>query len=112
MIAIDTNILLRIFEIEDDPEQSSRAREAIEDNAPVYLHDVVLAEFVWTCRRTFRQSRQAIYRRLKAIAESTEFVVARPKVFERAVEAMGHRNRTLPTGSWVCPISNRVSNTP
>lgn len=104
MIAIDTNILLRIFEIEDDPEQSSRAREAIEDNAPVYLHDVVLAEFVWTCRRTFRQSRQAIYRRLKAIAESTEFVVARPKVFERAVEAYGSQKSDF--ADWLVGLSN------
>ena len=76
VIGIDTNILLRIFETEDDPAQSSRARKAIEDNAPVYLHDVVLAEFVWTCRTAFKQSREAIHRRLQAIA--TDGIRCRP----------------------------------
>lgn len=104
MIGIDTNILLRIFETEDDPAQSLRARKAIEDNAPVYLHDVVLAEFVWTCRRTFKQSRQAVHRRLQAITESTEFVVARPDVFERAVEAYGSQKSDF--ADWLVGLSN------
>ncbi len=104
MIGIDTNILLRIFETEDDPVQSLRARRAIEENTPVYLHDVVLAEFVWTCRTTFKQSRQAIHRRLQAIAQSTEFVVARPEVFERAVEAYGSQKSDF--ADWLIGISN------
>jgi predicted nucleic-acid-binding protein len=104
VIGIDTNILLRIFETEDDPAQSLRARKAIEDHAPVYLHDVVLAEFVWTCRRTFKQSRQAIQRRLEAIVESTEFVVARPEVFERAVQAYGSQKSDF--ADWLIGFSN------
>ena len=104
MIGIDTNILLRIFETEDDPAQSLRAREAIEDNAPVYLHDVVLAEFVWTCRSAFKQSREAIHRRLRAIADSTEFVVARPEVFERAVDAYGSQKSDF--ADWLVGFSN------
>ena len=35
MIGIDTNILLRIFETEDDPAQSLRARKAIAPPAAV-----------------------------------------------------------------------------
>jgi predicted nucleic-acid-binding protein len=104
VIGIDTNILLRIFETEDDPAQSLRARKVIEDNAPVYLHDVVLAEFVWTCRTTFNQSRQEIHRRLQAIAESTEFAVARPEVFERAVEAYGSQKSDF--ADWLIGLSN------
>ena len=104
MIGIDTNILLRIFETEDDPAQSSRARKAIEDNAPVYLHDVVLAEFVWTCRTAFKQSREAIHRRLQAIADSTEFVVARPEAFARAISAYGSRKSDF--ADWLIGLSN------
>jgi predicted nucleic-acid-binding protein len=104
VIGIDTNILLRIFETEDDPAQSLRARKAIEDNAPVYLHDVVLAEFVWTCRSAFKQSRGAIHRRLQAIADSTEFVVARPEVFERAVHAYGSQKSDF--ADWFVGLSN------
>jgi predicted nucleic-acid-binding protein len=104
VIGIDTNILLRIFETEDDPAQSLRARAAIEKHAPVYLHDVVLAEFVWTCRSTFKQSRQAIHRRLRAIVDSPEFVVARPDVFERAVEAYGSQKSDF--ADWLVGLSN------
>ena len=104
MIGIDTNILLRLFETEDDPAQSLLARRAIEDYAPVYLHDVVLAEFVWTCRTAFKQSRQAIHQRLQAIADSTEFVVARPEAFERAVEAYGSRKSDF--ADWLVGLSN------
>ena len=104
MIGIDTNILLRIFETDDDPAQSLRARKAIEEHAPVFLHDVVLAEFVWTCRTAFKQSRQAIHRRLKAIAESTEFVVSRPEVFARAVEAYGAHKSDF--ADWLVGLSN------
>jgi predicted nucleic-acid-binding protein len=104
VIGIDTNILLRIFETEDDPAQSSRARKVIEEHAPVYLHDVVLAEFAWTCRSVFKQSRQAIHRRLQAIADSTEFVVARPEVFARAVEAYDSRKSDF--ADWLVGLSN------
>ena len=107
MIGIDTNILLRIFETQDDPAQSSRARQAIEDHAPVFLHDVVLAEFVWTCRSTFKQRRDAIHRRLQAIAQSPEFVVARPEVFARAVEAYGARQSDF--ADWLVGLSNLES---
>jgi predicted nucleic-acid-binding protein len=104
VIGVDTNILLRIFETEDDPAQSLRARKVIEEHAPVYLHDVVLAEFVWTCRNAFKQSRQAIRRRLQAIADSTEFVVGRPEVFARAVEAYGSRESDF--ADWLVGLSN------
>ena len=104
VIGIDTNILLRIFETKMILAQSLRARKAIEDNAPVYLHDVVLAEFVWTCSAAFKQSRQAIHQRLQAIAQSTEFVVARPEVFERAVEAYGSQKSDF--ADWLIGISN------
>jgi predicted nucleic-acid-binding protein len=104
VIGIDTNILLRIFETQDDPAQSLRAHKAIEDNAPVYLHDVVLAEFVWTCRSAFKQSREAIHRRLQAIADSTEFVVARPEVFERVVHAYGSQKSDF--ADWLVGLSN------
>jgi predicted nucleic-acid-binding protein len=108
VIGIDSNILLRLFETEDDPAQSSRARKVIEEHAPVYLHDVVLAEFVWTCRIAFKQSRQAIHRRLRAIADSTEFVVARPEVFARAVEA--YESQKSDFADWLVGLSIPVSN--
>lgn len=105
MIGIDTNVLLRVFLLDDDPAQSARARVAIEANAPVFLNDVVLAEFVWACRRVFKLERAAIRSRLDAILEAPEFVVARPAAIARAVA--GYGSRASDFADWLIAESNR-----
>lgn len=47
MIAVDTNVLLRRV-LNDDAEQSAKARRLFEGSAAVLITDVVLAEAVWT----------------------------------------------------------------
>lgn len=47
MIAVDTNVLLRRV-LNDDEEQSAKARKLFEDGRPVLITDVVLAETIWT----------------------------------------------------------------
>ena len=104
MIAIDTNVLLRFFQHDNDLAQSARAQKAVRENAPVFINDVVLTEFAWTCKSVFKLDRQAIYLRLEAIGESTEFVVARPGAFERAVRGYGGRNSDF--ADWLIGEAN------
>ena len=66
MFAIDTNILLRIFQ-NDDPVQTEQARQILREHAPVFVNDIVLVEFAWTCKSVFKLDREAIFLRLKAI---------------------------------------------
>ena len=99
MIAIDSNVLLRFFQHDNDAAQSARAQKAVKQHAPVFVNDVVLAEFVWTCKRTFKLDRIEIHKRLEAIGESTEFIVARPQVFERALR--GYGARTSDFADWL-----------
>ena len=47
MIAIDTNVLLRYL-LDDDKEQSAKARKLISRYDKVLLSDAVLVETVWT----------------------------------------------------------------
>ena len=60
MIAIDTNILLRLT-LDDSKEQSARARGLIEAAAlkgeTVYISPIAIAEYVWTLQRGYRLSR-------------------------------------------------------
>lgn len=49
MIAIDSNVLLRHL-LNDDPEQSPRARRLIEKNEQILVTDVVLVETIWTLK--------------------------------------------------------------
>ena len=105
MIGIDTNILLRALLLDDDPAQSARARAAIEANAPVLLNDVVLVEFVWTCRRAFKLERADIYRRLDAIVKAPEFIFAQPTAVARAVAGYGSRGSDF--ADWLIAETNR-----
>ncbi len=47
MIAVDTNVLLRYL-LADDVTQHRKAAAVIEEQRPVLITDVVLAESVWT----------------------------------------------------------------
>src|SRR5215467_12016364 len=73
MIGFDTNILLRLFETEEDPAQATAAQRALKEHAPVFINPVVLVEFVWTLRRTFKLDRAGIHARLAKVVNSTEF---------------------------------------
>ena len=107
MIAIDTNILLRFFQHDDDPAQSARAQRIVRDNAPVFINDIVLVEFAWTCKRVFKMERGAIHLRLEAIAESPEFAVARPAALERAMRGYGSQKSDFP--DWLIGQTNLAS---
>ena len=104
MIAIDTNVLLRFFQHDNDPAQSQRAQSFVRTHGPVFLSDLVVAEFVWTCRKTFKMDRSAIHARLAAIAESTEFVVADAVIFERSVSGYGAIASDF--ADWLIGLSN------
>jgi predicted nucleic-acid-binding protein len=85
MIGIDTNVLVRLFEPEDDPEQAAAARRLIKGRAPVFLNPIVLAEFAWTLRSIFKVDRKEIHSRLLAIIDAPEFAVLLPQATRRAV---------------------------
>ena len=104
MIGIDTNVLLRAFQIDDDPQQSGRAKRVIKDNAPVFINDVVLAEFARVCKQTFKLDRSEILLRLEAILESPEFAVARPLAVSRAVDRF--RSKSSDFADWLIGESN------
>ena len=60
MIGLDTNILVR-FLVQDDPEQSEKARslleKAIDAETPCFVSDVVLCELVWVLERSYKTRR-------------------------------------------------------
>lgn len=105
MIALDTNVLLCAFQHDDDGAQSARARQGIRDHAPVFVHEIVLVEFAWTCKSVFKLDRAAIHRLLEAMFEATEFVFAQPQAVERAVK--GYASRKSDFADWLLAESNR-----
>ena len=93
MIGIDTNVLLRIFgSDEDDPDQVAAARGLLRTAAPLFVNPIVLAEFVWTLRRTYKLDRRAIH-----IANLRNHFVAAVVIIETVdVGAAEQRPKFLP----------------
>jgi predicted nucleic-acid-binding protein len=89
MIGFDTNLLLRLFETDEHPGQTAAAQRALREQAPVFINPVVLVEFAWTLRRTFKLRRAGIHARLKKIVESPEFAVAFPQQTRSAIDLFG-----------------------
>ncbi len=89
MIGIDTNVLLRFFEVDDDAAQTAAAQQFVRDHAPVFIHPIVLAEFAWTLRTTFKLDRTTVYDHLAGIVAAPEFTLANPQATGRAVEQYG-----------------------
>ena len=77
MIAVDTNVLVRIL-VEDDETQTARAvallRRATEAGARVFVPDVAMVETAWVLRACYGFDRAAIVNALHALLISAELV--------------------------------------
>lgn len=89
MIAVDTNVLLRFFEADDNAAQTVAARDMVRSQGSVFINPVVLVEFVWALRASFGLDRNAIHARLQRIVAAPEFVLPFAASIERAVEQYG-----------------------
>ena len=71
MIAVDTNVLVRLL-VQDDAAQAVKARRLFDDLAAnddtAWVSDTVLVELVWTLARAFDRPRDAQSRALRALS--------------------------------------------
>ncbi len=74
MIAVDTNVLLRRI-LNDDDEQSAKARKLFEDARPVLITDVVLVETIWTLTgKRYRATKENIRALVMSLLEEPHTV--------------------------------------
>ena len=73
MIALDTNVLVRLV-LRDDDAQAERARQLFDAHADVdeslFVSDVVLAEFAWVLRSRYELPSAAIATALGAMLDN------------------------------------------
>jgi predicted nucleic-acid-binding protein len=76
MIGIDTNVLLRLFEV-DQPSQTAAARRLIKERGAqgIVAPALVIAELARVLRRTFKRSVEDVVRIIERILEAPEFIV-------------------------------------
>lgn len=84
MRAIDTNVLVRYL-TGDDPEQSARARAAI-DGREVFVATTVFLESEWVLRGVYGFSRKDVCRALRAFAGLPGVSVESPLMLSAALE--------------------------
>lgn len=93
MIGIDTNVLLRLGD-DLEPGQRGRALALIRSQGfgGCFVNGIVLCEFSWTLRQSYKMTRSEVAARLGVLLELPELVIASPQEAERAL----HRFRQGP----------------
>ena len=67
MIAVDTNVLVRLF-VADDELQATRAVRLFETEKSIFVSKTVVLEFVWVLSAVYSSSRAAIIQALETLA--------------------------------------------
>jgi len=83
MLAIDTNIIVRLL-TRDDAAQAARARALIEDN-DVFVGDTVMLETEWVLRAVYGFSPEAVVRALRAFAGMARVTLENPDIIAAAL---------------------------
>jgi len=83
MIAVDTNILVRIV-TNDEPDQALRATELLQDN-PVFIAKTVLLELEWVLRYCYKLDQSIIASTLEKILTTQSFTVEHHAAISQAL---------------------------
>ena len=89
MIGLDTNVLVRYI-VQDDPEQSHLATEAIEaqctSESPGRINVIVLCELIWVLSRGYGYDRQLVGSVVRRILSSPELLVEEDEAIWQALK--------------------------
>lgn len=86
MLAVDTNVLLRLLVDDPDaPGQCDRARTRVKDEERVYVPFVAVIEAIWVLRKSYRFSKKKILEVFKQLLENEHYRIANGKVLGDAL---------------------------
>jgi predicted nucleic-acid-binding protein len=90
VIALDTNVLVRIL-VEDDAQQTAAANRLVEralaEDATLFLPSIVLCETAWVLARAYRFPRADLVRVLTQVLATRQLDVENAEEAERALAA-------------------------
>lgn len=90
MIAVDTNVLVRLL-VRDDHAQAAKAQrlfdQAAESAISVWVSDTVLVELAWTLGRAYAYNRLDIVKALRALSSHGTVVLESPAAARSATDA-------------------------
>jgi len=85
MIAIDTNVLVRIFIDDLNQTQVNKSRELVQKAKHIHITQIVLIELIWVLSRAYQLEKSKIISILQEIYENAAFVVEQK---EQLLEAL------------------------
>ena len=88
MIALDTNVLVRLV-TRDDEAQARRAKAVFDthsgENGGLFVSDIVLVELCWTLARSYELSRADIARTVRALLNNASIALESPAAVKSAL---------------------------
>ncbi len=88
MIALDTNVLVRLV-TRDDEAQAQRAKSAFDaqagENGGLFVADIVLAELCWTLAHSYGLSRADIARTVRALLDNASLALESTSAVKNAL---------------------------
>lgn len=85
MIAIDTNVVVRVFVDDLNTAQVTAARNLVKKAKTIYLTQIVLVEMVWVLLRAYGLNKSQILAILDEIQHNAAFSVENEKQFHDAI---------------------------
>lgn len=107
MLAVDTNVLVRL--LVDDPHapgQCEAARAIASKAGALYVPQVVQIETVWVLERAYGFSKARIVSQLQQIVDNAALVVQRPDVFRLAL--LEYRAGSADFSDFVILVESRI----
>ena len=108
MIAIDTNVLARLF-INDDKAQAQKARALFDTCADndklLWIADIVLVELVWALDRSYDRPKDEICTALRALAGNATVCLESADSVDQAITLYGQG----PAGFADCLLAAKAS---
>jgi len=90
VIAVDTNVLLRLL-VGDDPAQAAKARRLFDradaEQKTVWVADTVLVELVWTLGRAYSRNRADIVKALRTLSSHATVMLESAAAVRDATDA-------------------------
>lgn len=91
MIAIDTNVLVRVL-VDDlqQIQQTQKARALVQQEKPIYLTQIVQTECIWVLKKVYKQDKDVLLKVLAHLHENPDFILQHPNIFVEAVKLFRH----------------------
>lgn len=91
MIAVDTNVLVRVLTDDDaSPEQTRQARQLVKAAGAVFVPQIVQVELVWVLERAYGLDKSQILAALELLRDSPVYQLQHQARFALAVERFRH----------------------